>query len=89
MVFANFSEEDKQAFFELLDEYFESRPHLFGGTKSKGAPPPVMPRQPPQEQVVALYDYNGVSGSISIAYISNINISLVKISRLGLEIGCR
>lgn len=89
MVFANFSEEDKQAFFELLDEYFESRPHLFGGTKSKGAPPPVMPRQPPQEQVVALYDYNGVSGSIAIAYISNMNISLVKISRLGLEIGCR
>lgn len=89
MVFANFSEEDKQAFFELLDEYFESRPHLFGGTKPKSAPPPVMPRQPPQEQVVALYDYNGVSGSISITYISNRHTSLVKISRLGLEIGCR
>ena len=69
MVFANFSEEDKQAFFELLDEYFESRPHLFGGTKSKGAPPPVMPRQPPQEQVVALYDYNGVSEHFDCIYL--------------------
>lgn len=58
MVFANFSQEDKEAFFELLDEYFESRPGLFSGQKPK--PKPGVSHQPKQEQVVGLYDYNGV-----------------------------
>ncbi|KAG8826251.1 hypothetical protein FRC18_010083 [Serendipita sp. 400] len=31
MVFATLSQRDKEAFFSLLDEYFESRPHLFAG----------------------------------------------------------
>ncbi|TIA83859.1 hypothetical protein E3P77_01449 [Wallemia ichthyophaga] len=60
MVFANFSQEDKEAFFELLDEYFESRPGLFSGQKPK--PKPGVSHQPKQEQVVGLYDYNGTTG---------------------------
>jgi len=31
MVFTNLSQQEKQAFFAVLDEYFDSRPHLFGG----------------------------------------------------------
>lgn len=62
MVFANFSQDDKEAFFELLDEYFESRSHLFGGGSAPPRQPrqPVQQQQPKQEQVIALYDYNGV-----------------------------
>jgi len=38
MVFANLSYEDKTAFFSLLDEYFESRPHLLGQGNSSSIP---------------------------------------------------
>ncbi|KDQ12715.1 hypothetical protein BOTBODRAFT_408153 [Botryobasidium botryosum FD-172 SS1] len=37
MVFANLSYEDKNAFFSLLDEYFESRPHLLGQGSSSAS----------------------------------------------------
>ncbi|KAF8308835.1 hypothetical protein DL93DRAFT_2086491, partial [Clavulina sp. PMI_390] len=42
-MFANLSEEDKEAFFALLDEYFESRPHLLAGatTPADAAAPAV------------------------------------------------
>ncbi|KAG8819894.1 hypothetical protein FRC19_009426, partial [Serendipita sp. 401] len=45
MVFATLSQRDKEAFFSLLDEYFESRPHLFAGssaprTTAAAVPPP-------------------------------------------------
>ncbi|KAG8816976.1 hypothetical protein FRC17_000108 [Serendipita sp. 399] len=35
MVFATLSQKDKEAFFALLDEYFESRPHLFAGQTAR------------------------------------------------------
>ena len=62
MVFANFSQEDKEAFFELLDEYFESRKWTFNGSTESRQPQPAQQRQ---ERVAALYDYTGVS-TISI-----------------------
>jgi len=34
-MFSNLTYQDKQAFFALLDEYFQSRPHLLGGGGSK------------------------------------------------------
>ncbi|CAG7848231.1 SubName: Full=Uncharacterized protein {ECO:0000313/EMBL:CCA66985.1} [Serendipita indica DSM 11827] len=37
MPFANLTQRDKDAFFALLDEYFESRPHLFQNTVNAGA----------------------------------------------------
>ncbi|BEI83568.1 hypothetical protein CcaverHIS002_0401720 [Cutaneotrichosporon cavernicola] len=44
-MFSNLSWQDKQAFFALLDEYFESRPHLrpdaSAGASSSASAPPV------------------------------------------------
>ncbi|EJD54113.1 hypothetical protein AURDEDRAFT_110725 [Auricularia subglabra TFB-10046 SS5] len=39
MVFANLGEHEKQAFFSLLDEYFESRPHLRADGTAAGITP--------------------------------------------------
>ncbi|KAF8630039.1 hypothetical protein AX15_003131 [Amanita polypyramis BW_CC] len=36
MVFANLQEREKDAFFSLLDEYFQSRPEVFTALSSKG-----------------------------------------------------
>ncbi|KIK96115.1 hypothetical protein PAXRUDRAFT_826304 [Paxillus rubicundulus Ve08.2h10] len=38
MVFTRLSGQEKQAFFGLLDEYFQSRPELFGNGNSEGGP---------------------------------------------------
>ena len=64
MVFAKFSQEDKEAFFELLDEYFESRPHLksqFNLPNSSASSTNAIPSRKPLQYIEALYDYNGVS----------------------------
>ncbi|KAG9033450.1 hypothetical protein FS842_003942 [Serendipita sp. 407] len=49
MVFATLSQRDKEAFFSLLDEYFESRPHLFAGSSA----PRTTVAAPPSTTVTA------------------------------------
>ncbi|WFD23728.1 hypothetical protein MEQU1_002422 [Malassezia equina] len=45
----SFNEEDRQAFFRLMDEYFASRPHILSGLHpaSAGAAPPASIKPPP------------------------------------------
>ncbi|KAF9518457.1 hypothetical protein BS47DRAFT_1338391 [Hydnum rufescens UP504] len=48
-MFAEFTQEDKEAFFALLDEYFESRPHLRpqgGGSTTNAVNDSVIPATP-------------------------------------------
>ncbi|KAG9077359.1 hypothetical protein FS749_010768 [Ceratobasidium sp. UAMH 11750] len=80
-MFSRLTDEDKQAFFELLDEYFASRPHLFSQGAAHVDNPPVS--QPAAAAAAAVHRTMASNPQATAGLVSAGLMSIPKTSQYG------